>query len=150
MNSNIYCLLAFIIGIGLSVQTGLNSQLRAALGSPIMAALASFLVGSFALMMYAFIFQRQQSIDCLINAKGIPYYKWVGGLLGACYVAGVILVAPRIGMANTTALIVAGQLLFALILDHFGLLGFMQHSFSVLRLLGVCFLVVGVTLILRN
>lgn len=150
MNSNIYYLLAFVVGVGLSIQTGLNSQLRTALGSPIMAALISFIVGGFVLLAYAFIFQRQQSIACFANMGTIAWYKWVGGFLGAFYVAGVIFVAPQIGIANTTALVVAGQLIFALLLDHFGWLGFNQHSLSFVRVIGVGLLVLGVMLILRK
>ena len=150
MNINVCYLLAFVIGAGLSVQIGLNSQLRVGLGSPVMAALASFVVGIVVLFTLAFVFQRQQSMDALAAVKNIPWYNWMGGFLGAFYVAGVVFIAPRIGVANTTALVVAGQLLVALVLDHFGVLGFMQQTLTLMRALGVCVLVIGVMLILRN
>ena len=51
-------------------------------------------------------------------------YKWTGGIIGAVYVCCVIILAPKIGAANTLGLVVGGQMVLAIILDHFGLLGF--------------------------
>lgn len=151
MNTSIYYILAFLIGIGLSVQIGLNSQLRIALGNPIAASLIAFLVGTFFLVIYALIFQREGFVNCLSNIKeGITWYKWVGGLFGALYIAGMILIAPQIGVANIVALSFTGQILFALVLDHFGLLGFSMHSLNAMRVLGACLLIAGTMLILRN
>lgn len=151
MNTSIYYVLAFLIGIGLSVQIGLNTQLRTALGNPIAASLVSFLVGTLALVIYALVFQRELFSDFIPNIKGgIAWYKWAGGLFGALYIAGMILIAPQIGVANIVALSFAGQLLFALVLDHFGLLGFSMHALNQMRVLGACLLIAGTILILRN
>lgn len=147
--NNIFYVLAVLAGVLLAAQAGINSQLRTAVGNPVMAAMISFLVGSFALLVYILIFERS-SFNSLSGLSGITWHKWLGGLIGALYVTGVILVAPRIGAANTAGLIVAGQILFALFLDHFGLLGFAQHSFNLLRLAGAVLLISGVFLILRN
>lgn len=152
MNTSIYYVLAFLIGIGLSVQIGLNTQLRTALGNPIAASLVSFLVGTLALVIYALVFQRELFSDCIPNniKGGIVWYKWVGGLFGALYIAGMILITPQIGVANIVALSFAGQILFALVLDHFGLLGFSMHALNQMRVLGACLLIAGTVLILRN
>ncbi|WP_051189419.1 DMT family transporter [Daejeonella oryzae] len=121
-----FYLLAILAGIILAVQAGINSQLRTVLGNPVLAALISFIAGSIVLLIYVLLFQRQ-SFSQLPNLHGMAWYKWTGGIIGAMYVTGVILVAPKIGAANTAGFIVAGQILFALFLDHFGLLGFTQH-----------------------
>ncbi len=149
MNTSIYYALAVCAGLALATQAGVNSQLRTSLGSPVMAALISFMVGSFALLIYILLFQRQ-SLEALTNLQTISWHKWTGGLIGALYVTGVIIVAPKIGATNTAGLIVAGQILFALFLDHFGLLGFVQHTFNGMRLAGAALLIAGVFLILKN
>ncbi|MEO8795547.1 MAG: DMT family transporter [Daejeonella sp.] len=149
MNTVPFYFMAILAGIILATQAGINSQLRTVLGNPVMAALISFLVGTFALMIYILLFDRQ-SFSGLSSLSGMAWHKWTGGIIGAVYVTGVILVAPRIGAANTAGFIVAGQILFALFLDHYGLLGFVQHSFNLMRFLGAILLISGVFLIMKN
>ncbi|MES2875356.1 MAG: DMT family transporter [Bacteroidota bacterium] len=149
MSNYIYYILAILAGLAIATQTGVNAQLRTVVGNPVVAALVSFLVGSFALLLYILFFQKE-SLGGLSNLSGISWHKWTGGLIGALYVSGVIIIAPRIGAANTTGLIVAGQILFALFLDHFGYLGFIQHPFNIMRLAGAFLLIAGVFLILKN
>ncbi|HEY0895566.1 MAG TPA: DMT family transporter [Sphingobacteriaceae bacterium] len=149
MNNIAYYLLALLAGVALATQTGINAQLRSVVGSPVLATLISFLVGTVALVLYVTLFERE-SYGAIHQMKGMAFYKILGGLIGAAYVCSVIVLAPRIGAANLLALIVGGQILFALFLDHFGLLGFQQHSFNVFRLAGACLLIGGVVLILKN
>jgi bacterial/archaeal transporter family-2 protein len=149
MNNLIYYALAIIAGIMLSTQAGVNAQLRTAVGDPVLAALVSFLVGTAALFIYVLIFSRENT-GLLDSLKEMSAYKWTGGLIGALYVTGVIIVAPRIGATNTAGLIVAGQVLFALFLDHFGMLGFVQHSINYMRVAGALLLIAGVFMILKN
>ena len=149
MNNLIYYALAIIAGVMLSTQAGINAQLRTAVGDPVMAALVSFLVGTAALLIYVLIFNKENT-GLMDSLKDMSLYKWTGGLIGALYVTGVIIVAPRIGATNTAGLIVAGQILFALFLDHYGLLGFVQHSISYMRVAGALLLIAGVFMILKN
>jgi len=76
-----------------------------------------------------------------------PWWIWSGGLLGAFLVASTVVLAPRLGAASMVALIVAGQMLASICLDHFGWIGYPVHPVSGLRMLGVFFLVGGVVLI---
>jgi transporter family-2 protein len=69
--------------------------------------------------------------------------------MGALYVASSIILGPRLGAAALLALVVLGQLVTSLVLDHFGWLGFAQHPLSVTRTLGAVFLFCGVLLIVR-
>jgi transporter family-2 protein len=80
----------------------------------------------------------------------LPAWAWLGGALGAYYVATSIFVAPRLGAANLISITVAAQLFMSLALDHYGLVGFAQHSINVWRILGALLLVAGSLLILRN
>ena len=149
MNNIIYYILAFVAGFGLITQTGVNSQLRATLGNPVLAAMVSFLIGTFSLLLYILIFERS-NLGVLNNLRGMQWHKWTGGLIGAFFVTSVVIFAPRIGAANTMCLIIAGQILFALFLDHFGYLGFAQHSFNVWRFAGAVLVIGGVFLIVNK
>jgi transporter family-2 protein len=63
------------------------------------------------------------------------------------YIAAAVVLAPRLGAATMIASIVSGQMLASVALDHFGWVGFPQHSATLPRLLGALFIVVGVALI---
>ena len=56
---------------------------------------------------------------------------------------------PRVGVATTIILIVAGQLTIGALLDHFGLLGAAGRPFDLGRLAGIIVLSVGVWLMVR-
>jgi bacterial/archaeal transporter family-2 protein len=140
-------LLGLGVGAGLVVQVGMNSTLRAILGSPIVAALISFLVGSAALAMYLLIARTPLPVRSQLAV--VPGWAWLGGVLGAFYVASSVVVGPRLGAATLLALVVLGQLVTSLLVDHFGWLGFPQHPLSLVRGAGAVLLFVGVLLITR-
>ena len=144
----LWFLLAFLTGMAVSVQSGVNSQLRQALGNPVLAATISF--GSGFLALVCFQGMVQGGLPTLATVKSIDWWKWTGGLLGAIYVTTVIITIPRIGAASLVSLSVAGQLVAAIVLDHYGLLGFSQHPANPWRLLGAMLIMAGVLLVVRN
>ncbi|MEO8444681.1 MAG: DMT family transporter, partial [Gammaproteobacteria bacterium] len=111
-------------------------------------ALGNFLVGTAALLVYLVVLRVTWPSTGTLRA--VPANQWLGGLLGATYVAASALLAPRLGSATLLALIVGGQLLMSLVLDHYGWIGFPAHSVSAWRLCGAVLLVAGVVLIVRN
>jgi bacterial/archaeal transporter family-2 protein len=140
--------LAFAAGIVLIVQVGINSTLRHSLGTPVAAALVSFLVGSLALLV--FLLASRAPWPARAQLAAAPWWAWTGGLLGACYVLSTIIVGPRLGAAAMLALVVLGQLVTSLLVDHYGWLGFPQHALTPLRLLGAALLFGGVMLIVQR
>ena len=144
----IYFIFAFLVGIATSVQSGVNSQLRQAVSHPIQAALISF--GSGFVVLTVISLAIRAPIPTMETMREISWWKWTGGLLGAVYVTTVIITVPRIGAGNLLSLSVAGQLLAAVILDHYGLLGFKEHGLSIWRLMGVLLIILGVYLVVKN
>ena len=147
MQQSLLYLLALGVGVGLVLQVGMNVTLRGALASPMVAALISFVVGSLALLLYILVTAAPWPARAQLGA--VPMWAWFGGVLGAFYVASSIIVGPRLGAAALLALIVLGQLVASLVLDHFGWLGFAQHPINLARLIGAAFLFCGVLLIVR-
>jgi transporter family-2 protein len=83
-------------------------------------------------------------------AATVPWYLWIaGGVLGTMYLTGNILLAPKLGAGALVGWVVTGQLLFAVLCDQFGLLGFAQHSATMWRGIGCLLLVGGVALIAK-
>lgn len=137
-------LFALLVGVSITLQSGVNSQLRTLLGNPIQAGFISFAVGTIALGIYAFSLRLDWP---LTNVTKAPWWVWTGGLLGAYVVTIIIVLAPRLGATMLIALIIAGQMATALVLDHFGLMGFPLHPIRWERFLGVVLLLSGAVLI---
>lgn len=141
-------LVAVAMGMMITAQSGINSQLRMALGHPVVAATVSFLVGTAGLI-FVWMVMRVPMPD-MKHASAVPLWGWTGGLLGAAYITGAVVLAPRLGAAVLIASVMAGQLVAALLLDHFGLLGFVRQSLTPTRLAGAALLLAGVFLIQRR
>lgn len=138
-------IVAVLIGLLLPVQAGANAQLRSTLGHPLTTAFVSFLVGTLALGLLLLV-ARVPAVPTRSLAQA-PAWHWVGGLLGAVYVAAAVVLAPRLGAATLIASIVTGQMLASIALDHFGWVGFEHHPASWPRLLGGALIILGVALI---
>jgi len=142
-----YFLLALVAGAMMPTQAAINNRLAGYVQSPISAAFVSFLIGTIAL--FAYMLASGTPIGSLWNIKEAPAVAWLGGLLGAFFVASTIVLAPRIGVAMTFSLIVAGQMLITLVLDHFGFLGLPVKEISLARVGGVLLITAGVVIIRR-
>jgi len=145
----IFLFLAFLTGIANTVQSGVNSQLRIAIQSPILASIISFVTGLLALIVCYIVFNKQP-VPPLDTFKDIAWWKWIGGLLGAFYVLTVIFTVKEIGPANLLSMLIAGQLLAGIIVDHFGWVGFDVHPMNIWRVLGIGLIMGGVWLVLKN
>ena len=140
-------LLAVLIGALLPLQTGVNAELRSSLGHPIATALVSFGVGTVGLL--AAILWLRVPVPLAAAWSQTAWWQWTGGLMGAIYIAAVVVLAPRLGAGTLIAAIVGGQMVASLLLDHFGWVGFPEHPVSALRLLGAALVIFGVALIQR-
>ncbi len=140
-------LLAIAVGFALPVQAGINAQLRLTIGHPISTAFVSFLVGTVALGGIALALRTPVPEVRAMTAT--PAWHWIGGLLGAIYIAAAVVLAPRLGAATMTASVVAGQMLASLLLDHYGLVGFAVKSATPGRLFGALLVIGGVRLMMR-
>ena len=141
-----YLAFAFAIGLMIPVQAAVNNQLKGFVGSStLLAAFISFSVGTIALAVVATV--NRQPWTSLANLSKVEWWHLTGGLLGALFVFGTTLLAPRIGLAKMTALIVAGQVVISLILDHHGWLGLAVREITPARLIGSALVVGGVVLV---
>jgi transporter family-2 protein len=129
----------------LPFQAGVNAQLAEWVGGPVRASFVSFLVGTLVLLVVSLLFFRDRSISDRLSAA--PWWVWVGGILGAFYVASTVFAAPKLGAATLVVVVVAGQSLVGLVLDHFGWVGFPEHAVTPGRIAGVALLAGGVALV---
>lgn len=137
-------LIGLSAGAAVAVQFAVNSQLKTATRNPAWAALISFLVGTTVLAVTLMI-QRAPLPESKTLATA-PAWAWMGGLFGAFYVYTAILLVPRVGVAVLAGLIVTGQMLAALLLDHYGLFRVPVHPVTAVRLLGATLILMGLFL----
>lgn len=139
-----WIILALVAGAFLPIQAGLNTRLGKSIESPVYASMISFVVGALAVFLYILLTRQQVSWE---GFKTAPSYTWLAGVLGAFYVTVVVLAFPRIGPALTFGLIVAGQMIMALLLDQFNILVAQQHSINIGRIIGIVLIVAGVVIV---
>lgn len=144
----IYLLFAFLTGLAVTAQAGVNANLRQVMQNPVLAASISFGMGFTTLVLI--LVASGSSVPAFDTIRQVSWWKWTGGLIGALYVTTVIISVPKIGPANLVSLSVAGQLTAAIIMDHYGLLGFAQHPANGWRLLGIVLIMTGALLVVRN
>ena len=145
MQTVLLYLAALGAGISVAVQQVLNGALRTALQSPAWAGFASYLGGLLTMIIVLLALREQIPSWKLVAAT--PWWAWSGGVLGGVFILLVILLLPPLGAATLLALVVAGQMSAAVIMDHFGAFGLAQHHVSISRLAGVALVIAGVVLI---
>lgn len=132
-------------GMCLAVQSGINSQLRALWAqNAILAATVNFTVGTLVLLVCVAALRIPISRQGLGNTQ---WWHWTGGLLGGYLVFAGAYLAPLLGAGVLVGLILTGQLCAAIVLDHFGLIGFARKPVNARRLTGLGLLAFGVVLI---
>ena len=90
---------------------------------------------------------QRKPLPSLSKLGGAPWWVWIGGLLGAFYVAGSIFAAPKLGAVTLIAAVVAGQSVASLLIDQFGWVGFKEHHISPGRVAGMALVASGVALV---
>jgi len=131
----------------ITFQVGSNSQLKKSLGQPLISLIVNYLVGISAAVTYTLI--KREPFPSLSQAAGVPWWGWIGGLFGALYGFTAILLASQMGAATLTALVVTGQIVASVILDHYGWLGFDPHPASIWRVAGCMCMVLGLFLVAK-
>jgi transporter family-2 protein len=138
---------ALSLGAILPLQAAINSRLSRAIGSPVYAAFVSFAVGTIALFLYL-IATKQFYVQAL-QPRQNPWWIWTGGLLGTFFVAGIVILLPKLGVVLAFSLVIAGQMIASMLFDQFGWLGVAVREISLGKIAGVVLLIAGVVMIRR-
>jgi bacterial/archaeal transporter family-2 protein len=138
-------LVALIAGALVTLQTGSNARLKEALGHPLYAVVISSMIG--VALLWAAIVVTRTPPPSFGRLTGAPWTAWLGGILGAAYAVTVVVLARELGAAMLTALVITGQLICSVVLDHLGLLGFEPHAVGAGRVAGCALLLAGTALI---
>lgn len=142
---SIFLLAALVGGAVLPIQVALNTLLRRYVGEPMQVTFISYLAGTLASLTICGL--ARYPLPTVSALTQTSWWMWVGGCLGTFYVWSTIFATPRIGAALALALTIAGQMVAALFLDHYGALGLMRYPASPTRIAGVVLVILGVSFV---
>jgi len=144
MDKILWIAIAFSAGSLIPLQGAFNARLGAAGASPIHASLISFVIGTLAIAAYALATRQTVSWAGFVGA---PWYAWLGGFCGAFSLTAIILTYPKLGPGLGFGLLIAGQLIVSVLLEHFNILVAQPHPITFLRMVGIMLVLIGVSFI---
>ena len=138
-------LISFLGGVLNTVQSGSNATLAKTLGQPILAALIVTVVnGGVYLLIAPFVGLHLPEGDAF---AAVPWWAWCGGAFGGVYVLSSIFFAQKLGGGIFIGLTVTAGVVTSVVMDHYGLTGFKQHTASWPRIAGAALMVGGLALV---
>ena len=140
-------LIAILIGLGtgalLGAQPSANGYLGRHVAHPLQASTISFASGT-ALLVLVTLCLGHFPPRLTVSFSSMPWWAWIGGAIGTVMVTSSLFFVPRIGSLAWFSLVITGQVVAALVLDHFGWMGNPKQPPNLLRLMGACMLIVGI------
>jgi transporter family-2 protein len=135
--------LCAIGGLAGAVQAAVMGELGGRVG---VAPALAFAVGVSLVCTLAVLVVWERSFDGVRAAVDEPLWLWLGGIMSVFIVLSITVAAPRIGVAATIGIVIAGNLVMAALIDQFGLLGQDEVAITWPRLVGLLLLAAGATL----
>lgn len=142
----ILLIIALLMGMLVPVQTAANARMRASIGPAFVVTLVSFSVSSLLLLAVSAV-RGIPIVPSSTQIADVPWWGWTGGIIALFTITVTIYLFRALGQLQTAILPLLGQLLFSLVIDHFGLFGSVRISLSAMRVLAMLLLIAGVVLV---
>ncbi len=142
----LFIAVAFFAGVSMAVQGSMNSAISKAIGL----SEATFYVHSSAAITMVLILILGFGKGNFANYRAVPWYYYMGGIIGVIITFGVVISIPELGAAVATTSIIVGQVLSACLVDHFGLFGLDKSPFTWVKLVGLLLLSAGAKMLLNQ
>ena len=138
----VYLIVALAAGVALATQSAINTQLAKAMsGEAVIATFISFAVGTIVRFFIAWV--KTDLWGNLSTVPSQPWWKLIGGILGAVVVFTTVLLAPKLGITAMLFFIIVGQLITAATIDHFGLIGMPIREVNITKFIGLIIVAFG-------
>jgi bacterial/archaeal transporter family-2 protein len=135
-------LLTILIGLCGGVAVGLQAPLGGAMGQRVGGAATSFIVHLSGLVASAALLLARGG-EKISEWQSLPWYMLGAGVFGVVLYQTTTYTFPRLGGTMMIALIIIGQLMTGMVIDHFGLLGATVHHVDLPRIIGLVVLLLG-------
>lgn len=136
----LYVLLAILVGFGFATQTVLTAKVSVLLANPVNAVFLSILISVLAILGFKIL----SGNIILTGIRAVSPWLYIsGGMLGAFSLTMLIFITPKLGISLAISIMIASQLILAVIFDHFGVLGLEVKPINLYKAIGIAFLLVG-------
>lgn len=145
MNVTFVIALAGLISAGavLAMQAPINGALARAAGDATFAVAINFLVGFAVMACVVLVRGAWPASGFIANA---PAWAWMGGALGGFYITMMVMMIPITGAQTAAMAGILGQMVMAMLLDHFGAFGLPVQPVTWQRIAGLAMVAGGVLL----
>jgi len=140
MQTTIYIVLAFAMGLIMSIYLPMNSSVAKYLGSTITANVTFFFV---ALLTSVLTLLLSGKFTAINHLKDVPAFLYLTGVISAFVVLGTTFLIPQIGARKFFILLITGQILMAIVVSHFGLLESPKDPINMKKMIGAILVLTG-------
>jgi transporter family-2 protein len=140
MQAATYIIFTFLMGIIMSIYLPMNSSVSKYIGSSITANVIFFTIALITAIVIFLFFGEFQSI---YRMNEVPAYLYLPGFLSAFIILGTTLLIPHIGARKFFILLIAGQIVTAIVISHFGVLESPSDPISIKKMLGASLVIAG-------
>lgn len=141
-----YLFAAWMTGMLVPLQTAANARMRRSVGAALPVTLLSFAVSSLLLAVVS-LARGMALVPTAAQMDAVPWWGWTGGIIALLTITVTMVLFRVLGPVQTTILPLLGQILFSLVIDHFGLFGSVNIPISPLRAGAMVLLTGGVILV---
>lgn len=142
-------LITFLIGLLGGISVGLQSPIAGAMSQQIGGAASSLIVhlsGAF----FSAVLLSLRGGENIGAWRTLPWYMLVSGIFGLILYLTLSHTLPRVGAGTAVMLIIIGQLLIGLLIDHFGWFNAPLRPIDATRIVAVLLLLAGGYLMVRG
>lgn len=137
---------AILAGCVFTSQMAIEAKMKQTLGSTIPIAVMAFGIGFLLLLLWCWIY----GVNPMPNKSQlteISWFQYFGGPLRLVFLALFIYAATKTNLAYATCFLVASQILFSIVIDHYGFFGVNIQKMDLQKIVGCVLLIVGVVLV---
>ncbi|MGI1805496.1 DMT family transporter [Exiguobacterium sp. TDN 0502] len=140
----VWRILGILTGMMSAAQTAINGHLGTVLGSAVKGALISFVIGVITLLLLNLLLRTKWQFD---RTQPLPAWIWIGGLIGALFVAGNAFIVPLVGTGLAVVIVTIGLLTGSLLIDRFGWFGAKKQPVTGVQIVSLLVMLGGIVLI---
>lgn len=138
---------ALLAGAANPFQAGTNAELKTQLSQPLWATVWVYATGLLGVLLVQ-LFARQP-LPGAHQVHAVPWWAWTGGLISILATFAGLMFAQQLGAGVFTGLTITMSVVVSILLDHYGLIGFKQHTASPMRIAGGLLMVLGIWMVSR-
>lgn len=137
-------ILTLFLGVILAIHLAMNGKVGEAIGNLPVANAVFFCIGTVTALVIGLIGWKPGALAPLANVNPLLL---TAGVLGAVLVFSVALLIPKMGAGPVFISLLAGQAITGMVLSQFGWLGSEVQPITLIKLVGVVFMVGGAAMV---